>query len=77
MDFLNYRDRLDAVVPGVSEAYDALRGDNNIGIVTSLGAFYNHTIFGRDIGMAAKFVSDFDHKTVWNTILTLASLQGV
>ncbi len=77
MDFLNYHAELDAIVPGVSETYDSLRNHTDVGIVTSLGAFYNHTIFGRDAGMTAKFVSDFDHKTVWSTILTLASLQGV
>lgn len=77
MDFLRHTDELERVVPGVSGAYRALRDNHDQGIYTSLGRYYNHTIFGRDGGMSAKFVSDFDHGTVWKTILTLASYQGV
>lgn len=77
MDFLRESNKLDDVVPGVTEAYRALRDNHDQGIYTSLGRYYNHTIFGRDAGMSAKFVSDFDHETVWKTILTLASYQGV
>lgn len=77
MDFLREAAKLDSVVPGVTEAYRALRDNHDQGIYTSLGRYYNHTIFGRDAGMSAKFVSDFDHDTVWKTILTLASHQGI
>ena len=77
MDFLLEAGKLDKVVPGVTEAYRALRDNHDQGIYTSLGRYYNHTIFGRDGGMSAKFVSDFDHETVWKTILTLASYQGI
>lgn len=77
MDFLRDADKLDQVVPGVAAAYRSLRDNHDQGIYTSLGRYYNHTIFGRDAGMSAKFVSDFDHDTVWKTILTLASYQGV
>ena len=77
MDFLREADKLDRVMPGVAAAYRALRDNHGQGIYTSLGRYYNHTIFGRDAGMSAKFVSDFDHDTVWKTILTLASYQGL
>lgn len=76
MDFLREADKLDEIVPGVSGAYRQLRDSGHRGIYTSLGRFYNHTIFARDGGSAARFVSDFDHQTVWDTILTLASYQG-
>lgn len=76
MDFLREADKLDDIVPGVSEAYRQLRDSHHRGIYTSLGRFYNHTIFARDASTTAKFVSDFDHQTVWDTILTLASYQG-
>lgn len=77
MDFSHTIKPLDEVVPGVSAAYEALRNSHGQGIYTSLGRFYNHTIFGRDVGMSAKFVTDFDHEIAWQTILTLASHQGV
>ncbi len=77
MDFLRHADKIDTVVPGVTAAYRLLRDNHSEGIYTSLGRYYNHTIFGRDAGMSAKFVADFDHDTVWNTILTLASYQGL
>lgn len=67
---------LDAVIPGVSEAYIRLRATNGMGIYTSNGAFYNHTLFARDAGMAAKFVTAFDHKVAEETIIALVSLQG-
>lgn len=69
--------KADQIVPGVSEAYARLRDSHGHGIYTSLGSFYNHTIFGRDASMSAKFVTDFDYGTVWDTILTLAGEQGV
>ena len=68
--------QLDAVIPGVSEAYIRLRATNGMGIYTSNGAFYNHTLFGRDAGMAAKFVTAFDHKAAEETIIALVALQG-
>ena len=77
MDFMRHQAELDAVVPGLSASYDALRKSEGQGIYTSLGRYYNHTIFGRDAGMTAKFVSDFDHQTAWQTITTLARYQGM
>ena len=77
MDFLRHSDKLDSVVPGVTEAYRRLRASHGQGIYTSLGRYYNHTLFGRDGGMTAKFVSDFDHQVVHETIITLASHQGM
>lgn len=76
MDFLLESNKLDKIAPGVTSAYRQLRDSHGQGIYTSLGRYYNHTIFGRDAGMSAKFVSDFDHQTVWETISTLASHQG-
>lgn len=69
-------EQLDAVIPGVAEAYLRLRATNGMGIYTSNGAFYNHTLFGRDAGMAAKFVTAFDHKAAEETIVALVALQG-
>lgn len=69
-------DELNAVVPGVVEAYTSLYAENGMGIYTSSGTFYNHTIFGRDASMSAKFVADFDHAVTRDTIMALASLQG-
>lgn len=77
MDFPDNTEKLDAIAPGVVEAYRALTDSDDRGIMTSLGRYYNHTIFGRDCSMGAKFMSDFDHDTVWHTIKTLASLQGM
>ncbi|NCU38985.1 hypothetical protein EOL96_08175, partial [Candidatus Saccharibacteria bacterium] len=76
MDFLREADDIDAIVPGVTDVYRRLRDSRHQGIYTSLGRYYNHTIFARDAGMTAKFISDFDHETAWDTILTLASYQG-
>lgn len=77
MDFPDNTEKLDRLAPGVVEAYRSLTNSDNRGILTSLGRYYNHTIFGRDCSMGAKFMSDFDHETVWHTIKTLASLQGI
>lgn len=77
MDFLYERDKLDSVIPGVTAMYEQLRDSPYGGMYTSLGRYYNHTLFARDSGMSAKFVSDFDHETVWQTIVTLAGYQGV
>lgn len=77
MNFFRDSAKLDTIVPGVTDAYRQLRQTSGMGIYTSLGAFYNHTIFGRDVAMSAKFVSDIDHEVVWETIQTLASMQGM
>jgi len=76
MDIKNMSEQLDAVIPGVTEAYLRLRATNGMGIYTSNGAFYNHTLFGRDAGMAAKFVTAFDHAAAGETIVALVALQG-
>jgi glycogen debranching enzyme len=76
MDIKSVSDKLNAVIPGVAEAYLRLRAENGMGIYTSNGAFYNHTLFGRDAGMTAKFVAAFDHKVAQETIVALVALQG-
>lgn len=76
MDFLRREDEINAIVPGVTEVYRRLTQSHGQGVYTSMGRYYNHTIFGRDAGMTAKFVTHFDHNTAWDTILTLASYQG-
>lgn len=76
MEISRHRDELEAIIPGVLDAYESLKTKNGMGIYTSNGAFYNHTFFARDAGMAAKFVTDFDHQVTRETIVALASLQG-
>lgn len=76
MDISRYRDEIEAVIPGVLDAYERLKTKNGMGIYTSNGAFYNHTFFGRDNAMAAKFVADFDHEVTREVIIALASMQG-
>jgi glycogen debranching enzyme len=76
MEISRYRDELEAIIPGVLDAYESLKTKNGMGIYTSNGAFYNHTFFGRDNAMAAKFVADFDHQVTRETIIALAALQG-
>ena len=76
MNFLRHQAEIDRVVPGVSAVYKQLRSSNGQGLYTSLGRYYNNTIFGRDAGMSAKFVTHFDHDVAWQTILTLAYYQG-
>lgn len=76
MEISRYRDELEAIIPGVLDAYESLKTTNGMGIYTSNGAFYNHTFFGRDTAMAAKFVTDFDHQVTRDTIVALAALQG-
>lgn len=76
MDINRYRDEIEAVVPGVLDAYERLKTKNGMGIYTSNGAFYNHTFFGRDNAMAAKFVADFDHEVTREVIVALAAMQG-
>lgn len=77
MNFSKIADELDAVVPGVTDAYSSLRAPDGHGIYTSMGAFYNHTLFGRDASMSAKFVADFDHAVTYDTIRAVGALQGV
>lgn len=72
----NDLEAIESVVPGIISAYESLLAKNGMGIYTSSGAFYNHTLFGRDATMSAKFVSDFDHETTKQTIVALAALQG-
>lgn len=76
MNFLRHQAEIDQVVPGVSQIYKQLRSSGGQGLYTSLGRYYNNTIFGRDAGMSAKFVTHFDHDVAWQTILTLAQYQG-
>lgn len=76
MEISRYRDELEAIIPGVLDVYESLKTKNGMGIYTSNGAFYNHTFFGRDTAMAAKFVTDFDHQVTRDTIVALAALQG-
>jgi glycogen debranching enzyme len=77
MDISRYRDELESIIPGVVDTYESLKATNGMGIYTSNGEFYNHTFFGRDTAMAAKFVTDFEHQVTRDTILALASVQGV
>ena len=76
MDMLKRRDEIEEVIPGVVQAYQSLKTKNGMGIYTSNGAFYNNTFFGRDAGMSAKFVADYDHQVARDTIVALVALQG-
>lgn len=76
MDISRHRDELEAIIPGVVDAYQSLKTTNGMGFYTSNGALFNHTFFGRDNAMAAKFVADFDHQAVRETIIALVALQG-
>lgn len=76
MEISRHRDELEEIIPGVLDAYQSLKTKNGMGIYTSNGAFYNHTLFGRDSAMTAKFVTDFDHQAARDTIVALAALQG-
>lgn len=76
MNFLRHQAEIDQIVPGVSEVYKQLCSSNGQGLYTSLGRYYNSTIFGRDAGMTAKFVTHFDHEVAWQAIITLALHQG-
>lgn len=71
------KQELDGIIPGVSDAYASLLSDDGGYIETSDGSFYNHTFFGRDAGITAKFVTNFDHTVARQTILSLAKIQGV
>ncbi|HET6622801.1 MAG TPA: hypothetical protein VFG56_02600, partial [Candidatus Saccharimonadales bacterium] len=76
MNLTEDKDNLNAIAPGVVEAYAKLKSTDGMGIYTSAGRFYNHTLFGRDASMSAKFVADFDHQVAVDTIMALAALQG-
>lgn len=76
MDNPDLKPQLEAVVPGVFDAYASLKSHDGMGLHTSSGSFYNHTLFGRDGSMSAKFVTDFDHAVAAETITALAALQG-
>lgn len=76
MEIARHQEELDAIIPGVLDAYQRLKTKNGMGIYTSNGAFYNHTFFGRDTSMTAKFVTDFDHEAARESIIALAALQG-
>ena len=76
MDNPDLKPQLEAVVPGVFDAYASLKSHDGMGLHTSSGSFYNHTLFGRDGSMSAKFVTDFDHDIVREVIVALAALQG-
>lgn len=69
--------KIDAIIPGATGAYMGLKLPKGGGIQTSLGSFYNSTIFGRDSSMAGKFLVDLDHEVSRSIILTLSRLQGV
>lgn len=69
--------KIDAIIPGVTDAYTGLKLPQGGGIQTSMGSFYNATVFGRDSSMAGKFLVDLDHGVSRSIILTLARLQGV
>jgi glycogen debranching enzyme len=75
MDIQRQREALEAIIPGVVEAYDALKNTKS-GMYTSNGEFYNHTFFGRDTAMSAKFVADFDHDVPRTVIHALVAMQG-
>lgn len=69
--------KIDAIIPGVTDTYTGLKLPGGSGIQTSTGTFYNSTIFGRDSSMAGKFLVDIDHGVARAIILTLSRLQGV
>lgn len=69
-------DDIEQLVPGVAAAFQQLRNQDTGSISTSNGAFYNHTLFGRDASMSAKFVTDIYPETAWCTIKALAGQQG-
>lgn len=77
MNFVFDYEALDTVLPGVTQAYRDLRSPDFVGIYTSNGELFNHTFFGRDAGMTAKFVADFDHEVALEAIYMLAAYQGV
>lgn len=72
----SHKEALESVVPGIVSAYETLRATKGRGFYTSSGAFFNHTLFGRDLAMSAEFVHDFDHDVAREVIVTLAKLQG-
>lgn len=79
MSYMPRKDKflLETYVPGVVKAYQKLRAHNSMGIYTSNGEMYNHTLFGRDAAMSAQFVVDFDPEAAHETIAALIATQGV
>lgn len=71
-----YIPEAEALVPGLNDAYYKLRSPNHVGLYTSAGKLYNHTFFGRDAGMSAKFLNDYEPETVKETIRALVRYQG-
>lgn len=71
-----YSRGVDDVVPGVTAAYELLRADNEMGLYTSAGAQFNHTLFGRDASSTVALVAPFDHEVGRESIIALAALQG-
>lgn len=69
-------DELNAIVPGIVDAYAAILMEDRPGFYTSAGNFYNHTFFGRDATHAGMVATTFDHEAARQTILELAALQG-
>lgn len=64
---------MNTIIPGVVDAYAKLRSKEGRGLYTSRGRFFNHTIFGRDSSMSAKFVTDFDHEAAVEVITVAAA----
>ena len=77
MNLHEHQKKIESILPGISQAYKGLRSPDYVGLYTSNGELFNHTFFGRDAGMTAKFVSDFDHEVAIEVIYMLASYQGV
>lgn len=71
-----YIPEAEALVPGLNDAYCKLRSPNHVGLYTSAGRLYNHTFFGRDAGMSAKFLNDYEPEIVRETIRALVRYQG-
>lgn len=68
--------KINAIIPGVFDAYESLKSSDGRGLYTSNGRFYNHTIFARDVASAARFVGAFEHGTARDIIKTLIAYQG-
>lgn len=71
-----YEPEVEKLIPGLNEAYCQLRSPNHVGLYTSAGRLYNHTFFGRDAGMSAKFLNDYEPEIVKETIRALVRYQG-
>lgn len=76
MELIRHAEDIDTVVPGVIDAYKALRSTNQMGLYTSAGQFYNHTLFGRDSSNTTAMIAQYDHQITRDAIVALAALQG-